>query len=216
MKRGVFVTLEGGEGAGKSLVIQAIKDHFAESGKPFLITREPGGIEIAEKIRTIILEPSHTSMDGRTEALLYAAARRQHLVEKVFPALNQGITVICDRFMDSSLVYQGYARGLGFETILELNQFAIEGCMPDVTIWLDVDPKVGLERISRNNEREVNRLDLESVRFHEKVHMGYQILHAMYPERIHKIDANQTPEDVVKDVIKVILNKTTNMDQRGA
>ncbi|WP_173918037.1 dTMP kinase [Halobacillus sp. Marseille-Q1614] len=207
---GLFITFEGGDGAGKTTVLNQISDWLKESGYSVLKTREPGGIHIAESIREIILNKEHTTMDGRTEALLYAAARRQHLVEKVMPALNEGQVVLCDRFIDSSLAYQGYARGLGIDEVYQINQFAIEGCMPDVTLFFDIPPEEGLKRISANDEREKNRLDLEAVDFHERVYEAYQLLLRKYPERIQSINAHQDIEDVeeaAKEVLRPFLLK---------
>ncbi|WP_424768600.1 dTMP kinase [Paenibacillus sp. sgz302251] len=203
MPRGYFFSAEGGEGAGKSSIVTMAGEYLASAGLDVITSREPGGIPIAEQIRSVILDTSHTMMDGRTEALLYAAARRQHYVEKIVPALNAGKTIICDRFIDSSLAYQGYARGLGIEEILSINEFAIEKMFPDLTIYLDVDPEVGMRRIYANANREVNRLDLESITFHEKVREGYLELVRRFPERIKLINANVNKEDVfeqVKDV----------------
>ena len=148
MNKGLFISFEGGEGAGKSSVITLLTTALIEQGHKVIVTREPGGIPIAEKIREVILDREHTAMDARTEALLYAAARRQHLVEKVIPALEQGYIVICDRFIDSSLAYQGVARGLGIDEIWSINQFAIEHLMPQLTIYMDVTPEIGLARIA--------------------------------------------------------------------
>lgn len=174
---------------------------------PYLITREPGGIEIAEKIRSIILDPAHTAMDARTEALLYAAARSQHLAQVVEPALQEGITVLCDRFVDSSLVYQGYARGLGIEEVRGINRFATGGRMPDLTFYLDVDPEVGLSRIAANQNREVNRLDLESLEFHQKVKAGYELVIGSDPERIVVLDANRPIHMVEQDIVRVLKDR---------
>ncbi|MBT2286099.1 dTMP kinase [Paenibacillus polymyxa] len=199
--RGKFITLEGGEGSGKTTMIGRIGSYFEERGIPYVVTREPGGIEIAEKIRSIILDPLHTAMDARTEALLYAAARSQHLAEKVEPALRAGKAVICDRFVDSSLVYQGYARGLGIENVWAINRFAIGDLMPDVTLYLDIEPEVGLARIDAHEGREVNRLDLENLEFHRKVREGYFLLKKQFPERIRVIDASMKQEDVLAAMI---------------
>ncbi|MEK4271631.1 dTMP kinase [Paenibacillus sp. FSL R7-0026] len=199
--RGKFITLEGGEGSGKTTMIGRIGSYFEERGIPYVVTREPGGIEIAEKIRSIILDPLHTAMDARTEALLYAAARSQHLAEKVEPALRAGKAVICDRFVDSSLVYQGYARGLGIENVWAINRFAIGDLMPDVTLYLDIEPEVGLARIDAHDGREVNRLDLENLEFHRKVRKGYFLLKEQFPERIRVIDASMKQEDVLAAMI---------------
>ncbi|CAH1226949.1 MULTISPECIES: dTMP kinase [Paenibacillus] len=199
--RGQFITLEGGEGSGKTTMIASLDSYFREKGTPYIVTREPGGIEIAEKIREIILNPLHTAMDARTEALLYAAARSQHLAEKVEPALAAGKTVVCDRFVDSSLVYQGYARGLGMDNVWTINRFAIGDLMPDITFYLDIEPEVGLGRINAHQGREVNRLDLESLEFHHKVREGYLLLKKQFPERIRIIDASGTPDEVAKAMI---------------
>lgn len=207
MEKGYFITFEGPEGAGKSTIAKQIKDYLVESGKSVTLTREPGGIDIAEKIRSIILDKRHTMMDGRTEALLYAAARRQHLVEKVIPALKQGHVVLCDRFIDSSLAYQGYARGLGMEEVLDINKFAIDQNMPNLTLYFDVSPEIGLERINKNKDREVNRLDLETLDFHHKVYEGYKLLIERFSERIVCIDAEQTENKVYEDVKSIIYRK---------
>ncbi|MFC7061741.1 dTMP kinase [Halobacillus seohaensis] len=199
--KGLFVTFEGGDGAGKSSILKMVGEHLTAEGFSVLETREPGGIEIAESIRHVILDTAHTSMDGRTEALLYAAARRQHLVEKVIPALNQGKIVLCDRFIDSSLAYQGYARGLGMDEVYKVNQFAIENRMPDVTLFFDIQPSRGLERIASNDEREKNRLDLEKIDFHEKVYEAYLQLLQQYPERMKTINADQNIERVKEQAL---------------
>lgn len=204
MNKGKFITVEGPEGAGKTTVIKNIEMDLIKMGYDVLLTREPGGIDIAEKIRNIILNPSHTTMDSRTEALLYAAARRQHLAEKVLPALEKNKIVICDRFIDSSLAYQGYARGLGIDEVWSINQFAIGDMMPDCTLFFDIDPAAGLERIAQNEGREVNRLDLEGNAFHKRVYEGYQQLIQRFPERIQVIDASRSVEEVKKEVLSVI------------
>ncbi|MBD2848335.1 dTMP kinase [Paenibacillus sp. IB182496] len=202
--QGKFITIEGGEGAGKTTLIERLQARMRESGRTVITTREPGGIRIAEAIRAVILEPAYTEMDARTEALLYAAARRQHLVEKVLPALEQGCDVICDRFVDSSLAYQGHARGLGIDEVLQLNSFATEGRQPDLTFWLDLDPALGLKRIMATPGREVNRLDQERLAFHRQVRAGYAALQAREPQRIVRVDAAQPPEAVLAQVIATL------------
>ncbi|WP_446937083.1 dTMP kinase [Lysinibacillus fusiformis] len=206
MKSNLFITFEGPEGAGKTTVIQKIAERLAEINIDVLATREPGGIEIAEKIRTIILNPAHTAMDERTEALLYAAARSQHYFEKVQPALDAGKLVICDRFIDSSLAYQGYARGIGIDEVLSINEFAIGKKLPDMTILFDIAPEVGLARIYATGNREVNRLDVESLPFHQRVHEGYLLLVERYPERIRMVNADQDIDSVVEDVWSLLLD----------
>ncbi|MEK5230231.1 dTMP kinase [Lysinibacillus sp. FSL K6-0232] len=205
MNSNLFITFEGPEGAGKTTIIEKITERLAQANIDVLATREPGGIEIAEKIRTIILNPAHTAMDERTEALLYAAARSQHYFEKVRPALDAGKLVICDRFIDSSLAYQGYARGIGINEVLAINEFAIGKKLPDVTILFDLAPEVGLARIHATGSREVNRLDVESLAFHQKVREGYLQLVEQYPERIRVVNAEQAIEDVIEDVWSLLL-----------
>jgi dTMP kinase len=198
VRGGIFITIEGGEGAGKSTLIHALAQKAQAIGHEVMITREPGGIPIAEAIRAVILQKENTAMDARTEALLYAAARRQHLSEKVLPALQRSVVVLCDRFVDSSLAYQGHARGLGLEAVWEINRFATEGCMPDLTLYLDLDPEIGLERIQQNGEREVNRLDLESLAFHRLVREGYKLVESRFKERIVTIDASLSSEQITE------------------
>lgn len=196
MEKGIFITIEGPEGAGKTTIIEMLVEKLESEGYPVMKTREPGGIEIAEQIRSVILNKNNTAMDGRTEALLYAAARRQHLVEKVLPAIEQGFIVLCDRFIDSSLAYQGFARGIGMDEVYSINTFAIENRMPDATLYFDIDPEIGLKRINEHKGREVNRLDLENLEFHRKVREGYQLLSRKYSNRIIEIDASQTLQKV--------------------
>ncbi len=203
-KNGLFITLEGGEGSGKSTILTNIIEYLEKNNYEVVKTREPGGVRIAEDIRNIILDKKNTNMDGKTEALLYAASRRQHLVEKVIPNLKKGKIVISDRYLDSSLVYQGYARNIGMDEILNINLFAIDNTLPKLTLILDIDPKIGLQRINKNSQREVNRLDLETLEFHNKVRKGYLKLKELFPERIHIIDASKSIEEVTKDCIEQI------------
>ncbi|MFC7682229.1 dTMP kinase [Paenibacillus sp. GCM10028914] len=203
-RKPLFITIEGGEGSGKTTMIGRLAAYMQNHSIPYLITREPGGSDIAEKIRSIILEPKHTSMDARTEALLYAAARRQHLVEIVEPALAEGLTVICDRFVDSSLVYQGMARKIGVEEVWAINQFATENRMPDLTLLMDIDPEEGLSRIMANGDREFNRLDMESLSFHQMVREGYKQLADRDPDRIKVIDASKSLPQVEREMIRVL------------
>ena len=204
---GLFITIEGPEGRGKTTVAKRDVEQLENEGYKVLYTREPGGVGIAEKIRDIILDVNNTNLDPRSEALLYAASRRQHLIEKVVPALNNGYIVICDRFVDSSLAYQGHARGIGIDEIYNINLFAIDTMFPDMTILLNIDPEVGLARIMANRQDEVNRLDLEGMNFHKLVHEGYEIIKEKYAERFTLVDGNDTPEVVFNNVYKVIKDK---------
>ena len=198
-KRGLFMTIEGPDGAGKTTVLQQVAQRLTEVLQvPILITREPGGSPIAERIRDVILDPAHTMMDQRTEALLYAASRRQHLVERVLPALARGELVLCDRFVDSSLAYQGVARGIGVPEILAINEFATAGMQPDMTLYVDVDTQIGLQRVYQaRGQRQFDRLDQETEAFHQAVRLGYLHVCRLYPERIVTVDGNEPIEQVV-------------------
>ena len=203
----MFITIEGPEGSGKTTAVDTAVKELEKMGYQIVRTREPGGTPIAEQIRNVILDKNNVAMDQRTEALLYAASRRQHLVEKVWPALKEGKIVICDRYLDSSLAYQGGARGLGVDNILQVNSFATEGTFPDLTLLFDIDPKLGLARIAANANREVNRLDLEKIEFHNKVRNTFLELAKRYPERFVIIDASQSREEVAKKTLEVMLSR---------
>ena len=205
----IFITFEGPEGSGKTTIISMLSEALEDTNE-VMVTREPGGIPISEKVRDILLA-NENDMDSRTEALLFAAARRQHLVEKVVPALNDGKIVLCDRFIDSSLAYQGHARNLGMDEIMQVNKFAIENHMPDLTIYLKLPPEIGLKRI-QDNERDSNRLDKETLEFHKNVVLGYNELSENYPDRIKVVDADQSIEDVFKDTYSII---EKYMNRRG-
>lgn len=200
---GKFITFEGPEGSGKTSVITGVKKYLEDAGHGLVTTREPGGIKIAEEIRDIILSKENTEMDAHAEALLFAASRSQHFSEKIIPALKENKIILCDRFIDSSLAYQGHARGLGIDEVYEINKFAIGNKMPDLTIFIDVPPSVGLARVF-SNSRKVDRLDLESLAFHEKVYEGYMIIAKKYNNRIVIIDGTQKVEAVIQDAINVI------------
>ena len=200
----LFITFEGGEGSGKSSALKLLDERLRKEGYETVLTREPGGTPIAEEIRNVILDKANTKMDPRTEALLYAASRRQHLVEKVWPAIKEGKIVLCDRYLDSSLAYQGGARGLGIDNVLNVNLFATEGTFPDLTLLFDIEPELGLERIAKNASREVNRLDLEKIDFHRGVRKTFLELAARYPERFVIIDASQPLDKVVEDVYQTV------------
>ena len=212
MKKGLFITFEGCEGSGKTTVSKYLYNRLKEEGYDVIYSREPGGVDIAEQIRAVILNVNNTAMDPRTEALLYAASRRQHLAEVVLPALNEGKIVLCDRFVDSSLVYQGYARGIGIDKVWELNQFAIDDCMPDMTLYYDVDVEIGLARVRSRGE--LNRLDSENVEFHKSVRHAYQLIAEKYPERIVTIDSNQCLQTVEEESYRLLKNRIDTNEQK--
>ncbi|KRM95900.1 thymidylate kinase [Liquorilactobacillus aquaticus DSM 21051] len=205
--KGKFVTFEGPDGSGKTSVLKAIIAHLDQAGINYLETREPGGNRIAEAIRQIILDKDLTEMDARTEALLYAAARRQHLVETVFPALEEGKLVLSDRYVDSSIVYQGAGRGIGENEVAQMNNFATDGLVPELTLYFDVAPEIGLQRIKKHRQSEIDRLDTESLGFHQSVHAAYLKLAQQETERIVTIDANQPLEKVIEDAFSQLSNK---------
>ena len=203
----MFVTIEGPEGSGKSSVTKEVVKLLEKEGYEVVLTREPGGTPIAEQIRNVILDKENTKMDSMTEALLYAASRRQHLVEKVWPLSKEGKIIISDRFLDSSLAYQGGARGLGIDKILALNQYATDGYYPELTLLFDVDPRIGLARIAANKGREVNRLDLEKIDFHDSVRQTFLDLAKRFPDRYVVLDASKPFDEVVKDAYNAVKEK---------
>ena len=204
----MFITIEGPEGSGKSSVTKKVAEMLERDGEEIVMTREPGGTPIAEQIRNVILDKENTKMDPMTEALLYAASRRQHLVEKVWPLSKEGKIVISDRFIDSSLAYQGGARGLGIDRIYDLNMtYATEGYSPDLTLLFDLEPEIGLARIAANASREVNRLDLEKIEFHRQVRQTFLDLAKRFPERFVVIDASKSFDEVVSDTYKVVKDR---------
>ena len=207
MSKGFLVSLEGPEGAGKTSVLEAIIPILDDRGIEVLSTREPGGVLIGEKIREVILDPSHTEMDPKTELLLYIASRRQHLVEKVLPALAAGKLVIMDRFIDSSVAYQGFGRGLDKEAIDWLNEFATDGLKPDLTLYFDIEVEEGLARIAANSDREVNRLDMEGLDLHRKVRKGYLSLLEKEADRIVKIDASLPLDQVIEKTQQLLFDR---------
>lgn len=203
MKKGYFIVFEGPDGSGKTTVCDKLCDILIKRGYDIVHTREPGGIDIAEQIRNVILDPKNTAMDARAEALLYAASRRQHLVERVIPSVNSGKIVICERFLYSSLAYQGKARGIGYDGILDINNFAIENCKPDMTVYLDVSEEVGQSRINQRASKD--RLDAESVNFHHLVNEGYKEVLDMFKDTM-VVDANNDVDTVVSDCLNLVLN----------
>lgn len=198
MKKGIFISIEGPDGSGKSTQIENIRQFFKEKNMDIVFTREPGGTAIGERIRAIILDNNCREMDYMTEAMLYAAARAQHVAEVIKPALEAGKIVICDRFVDSSIAYQGYGRRLG-EAVAVINSYAVAGCIPDVTFLLKLDPAVGKNRIRAEQQ---DRLESEKEAFHDEVFRGYLQLEKDNPGRIFGIDASGSIEDIKLDIYK--------------
>ena len=203
----MFITVEGVEGCGKSTVLKMIYDKLVSLNYDCLLTREPGGVKISEQIREIILNKENTNLDDRSEALLFAASRRQLLVEKVWPALKSGKIVLCDRYVDSSLAYQGGGKHLGVDEVLNINLFATDNTLPELTLLFDIEPSLGLERIAKNSEREVNRLDLQKLDFYNTVRNTFLDLAKRYPERYVVIDASKSLEEVYETALKAVLDK---------
>ena len=198
--KGLFISIEGPDGSGKSTQIENIRKFFADKNIEIVFTREPGGTPIGERIREIILDNSFKEMDYMTEAMLYAASRAQHVAQIIRPALEAGKVVVCDRFVDSSIAYQGYGRHLG-EAVAVINSYAVKECMPDVTFLLKVDPDVGKTRIKANRETE-DRLEHEKMAFHREVFEGYLELEKQYPGRIVGIDASMGIEEIRDEIYR--------------
>ena len=196
MKSGLFITIEGPDGSGKSTQIAYLKEFFEEKGIDCIFTREPGGTAIGEKLREIILDRENSEMCAMSEALLYAASRAQHVEELIKPALSKGRIVVCDRFIDSSIAYQGFGRKLG-DSVRIINEQAVGSCMPDVTFLMKLAPEIGKSRISKDVQ---DRLEQEKIDFHRRVYEGYQELAGIYPERFVQIDAGREKEAVRKEI----------------
>ncbi len=200
--QGIFISFEGPDGSGKSTQIELLKEYLEGKGYEILVTREPGGTKISEQVRTILLDPENSEMGHMTEALLYASARAQLMEEVILPALEQGKAVICDRFVDSSAVYQGIARNLGVAEIYQLNTYATHNVLPALTIHLDLPATAGIAR--KKDQKELDRMEQESLNFHETVAQGYRDLAAKNPERIHTIDATEAIEEIHKKVVELV------------
>ncbi|WP_201306835.1 dTMP kinase [Companilactobacillus farciminis] len=213
---GIFISFEGPDGAGKTTALEKLLPLLKErTDKEVVLSREPGGSIIAEKIRKIILDIHDEEMDPRTEALLYAAARRQHLVDAVLPALEEGKVMLSDRFVDSSIAYQGGGRQIGTKEVGEINDFAIDGHLPDLTVYFDVTPDVGLGRIRKDHEGAMDRLEKEALSFHQRVYDSYMEIVKNNPDRIKTIDAAQPVEKVVADALDVIIKRFPDVFNGG-
>ena len=198
--KGLFISIEGPDGSGKSTQIENIKKFFEDKNIEIVFTREPGGTPIGERIREIILDNAFNEMDSMTEAMLYAASRAQHVAEVIRPALEAGKVVVCDRFVDSSLAYQGYGRNLG-DAVSVINSYAVGDCMPDLTFLMKLDPNVGKHRIEENRDNQ-DRLEHEKLTFHNRVYKGYLELEKMYPERIIGIDASLGIDEIKEEIYR--------------
>ncbi|MGN0466117.1 MAG: dTMP kinase [Lachnospiraceae bacterium] len=198
--KGIFISIEGADGSGKTTQIQMLKKYFEEKGFDVIVTREPGGTKISEQIRSIILDKTHTNMSYITEMLLYAAARAQLVEQIIAPAKKEGKIIISDRFIDSSAVYQGIARGLGTKMVYDVNQYAIAACEPDITFLLDIDATEGIGR--KKNQKNLDRMEQETIDFHQMVADGYRRLAKEHTERIHMIDASQTIEKIQEEILR--------------
>ncbi len=196
MKKGIFISMEGPDGSGKSTQIKYIKKYFEEKGREVVLTREPGGTDIGEKIRQIILDRENAEMTGQTEVLLYAASRAQHVSQVIKPALEAGKVVICDRFVDSSLAYQGYGRGL-LDQVKTVNQVACQGVLPDLTLFMDLAPGKSMKRIRQGSE---DRIESEKMEFHERVYRGYKEMAKNQPDRIVCVDATKTVGQIRREI----------------
>ncbi len=202
---GKFVTFEGCEGVGKSTQVKKLKEYLVSRGINAVFTREPGGTPISEQIRTIILDPENKSMDDVTELMLYAAARRQHTQEFIKPRLENGETVICDRYIDSTTAYQGYARGLGSETVENLNALAVGDVNIDLTIFLDLSPERAFDR--KGGRDEGDRLENEKMEFHKRVYDGFCKIAEKYPLRVVRVDASGSKQQTHEKIIKTLIER---------
>lgn len=198
MKRGIFITIEGTDGSGKTTQIKLMEAYLKEKGFDVVLTREPGGTKISEHIRSLILDVNNSEMGRITEMLLYASARAQLVAEVIKPAITAGKMVICDRFVDSSYVYQGFGRGIEANIIEDVNRAALEGLEPDITFFFDVNPEIALKR--RISSTGADRIESEKMEFHLSVYSGYKKLALLHPKRIKAIDSNRGVVEIFNDV----------------
>ena len=205
VKRGKFITFEGCDGCGKSTQLKMMSEYLTQEGVAHIFTREPGGGKISEAIREILLSGKNSEMTDECEALLYAASRVQHLSDRVEPALCKGELVMCDRYVDSSLAYQAYARGLGVDFITKINAFALEKYLPDVTVFIDLSPEAAFKR--KKGADADDRLEQAGMDFHNKVYAGYKKLAEENPNRFVCIDGNNTPEEIFKQIVAALKAK---------
>ena len=204
LSEGFFITFEGGEGAGKSTLIESVFARLKEEGRSVVKTREPGGTPLGEEIRHLLLKPSQTPVSPYTELSLFLASRAQHISEVIGPALLAKKIVLCDRFNDSTIAYQGAARGLGLEKVSEFCSFISQGFTPHLTLYLDIDPQIGLQRVKRS--RDQDRIEVETLAFHTKIREAFHLLHRLHPKRLLLIDASQEPQKVFADAMVFVHN----------
>ena len=203
----MFITFEGPDGCGKTTQIALLSDFLEEQGYTVLVTREPGGTKIGELVRDVLHNPQNEEMAFRTEILLYSASRAQLVEQVIRPALTEGKVILCDRFFDSTLAYQGYGRGLDLSDLAQITQFAVGGLVPDMTIYIDIEPDVGLRRRQADTDAEWNRLDALELAFHERVHLGYLALIEKDPDRWIKINGDQPVDTVQKAVREAVIKR---------
>lgn len=201
LRKGFFISFEGGEGAGKSSLIEDIKTFLLKKRSNLIFTREPGGTKFGEEIRNLLLKDRKEKVSAKAELCLFLASRAQHIQDVIMPALLDGKIVLCDRYNDSSIVYQGYARGLGIEEVISFSSYIIEKALPDLTLYLDIDPIIGLARV----KSKLDRIESEKISFHQKIREGFLLLAKKFPERIKVIDAKQSKEEVFKSAMNYIL-----------
>lgn len=199
--KGKFITVEGSDGSGKTTFINSVTEYLVKKGYKVITTREPGGTEFSEKVRELLFDSSN-EIDAKTESLLFCVSRRDHIIKKIIPYVEEGYVVICDRFVDSSIAYQSYGRGLNKRDIININKYTTDGLEPDLTLYFSVDVEVGLSRTKCRDEN--NRMDNESLKFYKEVKRGYDELSNDYKERIKVIDANQSYEKVEEDAFKIL------------
>ena len=204
-RRGKFITFEGCEGCGKSTQVRLFNEYLNKENIPHIFTREPGGEKISEEIRRILLDANNAEMTDECEALLYAAARVQHLHDRVEPALSKGELVFCDRYVDSSLAYQAYARGLGTEFVENINAYALKNYLPDVTVFIDLTPEDAFNR--KHGADENDRLEQAGMEFHRRVYAGYKALAEKYPNRFVCVNGKQTPQEVFHEILRILKEK---------
>ncbi len=200
--RGCFITFEGGEGAGKTTLIEKISERLASQGFRVIRTREPGGTHLGELVRQILLQSTDRRVSAYAELALFLASRAQHVEELILPALLEGKIVLCDRFNDSSIAYQGVARGLGMQKVAEICDFFSQGLEPELTLYLDIDPELGLSRIMKSRGKD--RIEAETLSFHQKIREGYHLLQRQFSQRFHLLDASKLPAEVFQEAIELI------------